>query len=104
MGRGFSLALLALLVVLPASGHASSTRPAGGCQAGDTIIGMSNFVFTPDDVTIDQGGTVCWTNNAGITHTATSDVGDPESFDSGDLGAMATFRFTFNTAGDYPYH
>jgi plastocyanin len=81
MGRGFSLALLVLLVVLPASGHAGSTRPAGTtCQAGDTLVTIANFSFTPSELTINQGDTVCWTNMVATQHTATSDPGDPASF------------------------
>src|SRR3954452_2387907 len=83
MGRVLSLALLAVLVVLPASSHAS-TRPAGGCGANDIHVTIADFSFTPSEVTINPGDTVCWTNT-GVTHTVTSDVGSGESFDSGNL-------------------
>src|SRR5947208_9453838 len=104
MRRGFPLALLALLVVLPASGHASSTRPGVVCNPNDTMISITNFAFTPADEPITVGTTVCWTNNtSSTTHTVTSD--DGTTFHSGPLAAGDTFELTFtvdNTA--YSYH
>src|SRR4029079_16668039 len=105
MGRGtwVALTLLAVLVFVPAAGHASAAPSGPTCQAGDTTVTIANFSFTPSDVTIPSGGTVCWTNSAGsFNHTATSD--DATTFDSGQLVAGASYRFTFTSDGDYPYH
>ena len=64
--------------------------------------------FVPDEVTINVGDTVIWTNSDSATHTVTSgDVNDPntwsEAFDSGLAKPDAIFEYTFDTAGEYPY-
>src|SRR3954462_1031293 len=106
MGRVLSLALLAVLVVLPASGHASTraggaaARPTGGavCPAGDTVVTIADSSFTPNFLQIDPGTTVCWTYPSGFTiHTATSD--DGTSFNSGNIGVGAIYEHTFPDAG-----
>ena len=58
--------------------------------------------FNPEDLTINVGDAVTWTNNDGMGHTATSTDG-PASFDSGNIAAGTTWSFTFTEAGTYDY-
>ena len=58
--------------------------------------------FNPEDLTINVGDAVTWTNNDGMGHTATSTDG-PVSFDSGNIAAGATWSFTFTETGTYDY-
>ena len=58
--------------------------------------------FNPEDLTINVGDTVTWTNNDGMGHTATS-TDEPASFDSENIDAGATWSFTFTEAGTYNY-
>jgi len=58
--------------------------------------------FNPEDLTINVGDTVTWTNDDGGAHTATSTDG-PASFDSGNIATGATWSFTFTEAGTYDY-
>jgi len=60
------------------------------------------MAFDPDDLTINVGDTVTWTNDDGMGHTATSTSG-PVSFDSGNIASGATWSFTFTEAGTYEY-
>jgi plastocyanin len=60
---------------------------------------MSNMAFSPSDVTVAVGGTVTWTNNDSVAHTATGD-----SFDSGSLAPGKSFSQTFTAAGTFPFH
>ena len=53
--------------------------------------------FDPEDLTINVGDTVNWTNNDGIEHTATSTDG-PASFDSGNIATGDSWSFTFTEA------
>src|SRR3954471_21022677 len=106
MGRGGSgaLALVAVLVFVPAAGRAS-VRPTGTtCQAGDVLVSIHNFAFDPTPVSVPTGGAVCWTNNDGFPHTTTSDVGSTETWDSGSIAAGASFRHVFTVDGAYTYH
>ena len=65
--------------------------------------------FVPDEITIDIGDTVMWTNSDSGTHTVTSGgIDDPPSvigreFDSGMAKPGSIFEHTFNTKGEYPY-
>ncbi|HIF37463.1 MAG TPA: BspA family leucine-rich repeat surface protein [Marine Group III euryarchaeote] len=73
----------------------------GSNQSHDISI-TDNMKFDPEELTISVGDTVTWTNNDGISHTATSTDG-PESFDSGNMGSGDTWSFTFTEAGTYEY-
>jgi plastocyanin len=75
------------------------TTTAGG--AGGAQVVMKNTAFDPATVTIKAGESVTWTNEDPMNHTVTADNGE---FDSGNLGQGATFSFTFDKAGTYPYH
>lgn len=67
---------------------------------------MVNTSFQPQQIEVPVGTTVIWTNQDSVAHTVTSGTRDnPTSlFDSGEIGAGATFSFTFTAPGTYPYH
>ena len=71
-------------------------------RAADQAVAIEDFLFSPQDLTIEVGDTVTWTNLDSVSHTATSTSG-PASFDSGFLATGDTFSFTFDTAGTYEY-
>jgi plastocyanin len=73
----------------------------GSNQSHDISI-TDNMQFDPEELTISVGDTVTWTNNDGMSHTATSTDG-PEAFDSGNIGSGNTWSFTFTEAGTYEY-
>ena len=62
---------------------------------------MKNSTFSPASLAFVTGGKVTWINDDNMTHTVTADDG---SFNSGDMKPGATFSWTFNTPGTYPYH
>ena len=78
--------------------------PAPGSTQILMIINNSNgsFGFSPATLTIKVGTTVIWKNMSLAAHTITSD--DGQTFDSGSIAVGGTFRFTFTTAGAFPYH
>ena len=67
-------------------------------KAADYIV---DFSFAPNNLTINVGDMVEWTNQDGVSHTSTSDDG---VWDSGLLGQGDTFTYTFTLAGSYSYH
>jgi len=75
--------------------------PSASAEDHDISI-TDDMKFNPEDLTINVGDTVTWTNNDGMGHTATSTDG-PVSFDSGNIAAGATWSFTFTEAGTYNY-
>ncbi len=75
--------------------------PSASAEDHDVSI-TDDMKFNPEDLTINVGDNVTWTNNDGMGHTATSTDG-PASFDSGNIAAGATWSFTFTEAGTYNY-
>jgi len=71
---------------------------------------QSDHAYDPPLVEITVGITIRWTNNDGVAHTVTSGVSDglagtPDGyFDSGFLEPGATFVFTFDEVGVFPYY
>ncbi len=65
-----------------------------------TVITIGHADYSPATLTIAVGSTVIWKNRGPVAHTVTSDDG---KFDSGDLPAGGTFRFTFSKSGTFPY-
>jgi plastocyanin len=62
--------------------------------------GLGTSAFNPNPLTVSAGTTVRWTNNDTIAHNTTSNT---NVWSSGTLAPGATFDFTFQTAGTYPY-
>ncbi len=64
-----------------------------------TKVAMQNMQFSPTTVEIAKGGTIEWTNEDLIPHTATS----PVFGDSGALTSGQSWSHTFNEVGEFPY-
>jgi plastocyanin len=64
-------------------------------------INISNFAFSPANITIKKGTKITWTNQDGASHTVTGDNGGPAS---GSLSNGSSYSFTFNQAGTFSYH
>lgn len=75
---------------------ATVSAPLG---AATIDVSVQNFRYVPNEVTIQVGDTVRWTNNSGI-HDVRADDG---SFNSGSPGIF-TFSRTFNSIGDIRYY
>lgn len=98
--------LLALGLAAPAaSQHADGGHDAGGygaASSGETHTATVGFdSVRPTRLDILTGESVRWTNTSARTHTVTA---DDDRFDSGRLGASATYTHRFDTPGDAPYH
>src|SRR5205085_9559554 len=104
IGFAFALCLLAAACSKEPASTGSAGRGSGGGAHKTVDVAMTaDMTFVPDTVTIDVGDTVRWTNKDATTkHTATRKA-SPESFDSGKIGANATYSHTFKTKGTFPY-
>lgn len=74
-----------------------TATPTGPATATVTILA---FQFTPQTVTIARGGTVTWTNNDAVPHTATA---NDASWDTGSLATGASKPITFANPGTFDY-
>ncbi len=72
---------------------------AGSARADVVVVSTRSNFFSPDEITITTGDTVCWSFDQG-THTTTSADG---LWDSGILPQGSMFMYTFTEAGDYGY-
>lgn len=100
-------AVLALAVLVP-SAFADHMQVDVSIPEGSSTQGceVDNKCFIPDEVTVDVGGEVTWTNDDTAAHTVTSGTpsdGPDGTFDSSLITAGKTFSFTFEEAGTYNY-
>ena len=106
MTQPFKLtSLLAIALVTVFAGCGGDDGGPGGTNGdeggeGTNEVVMENTSFQPDEITVDVGTEVTWTNEDTITHTATS---DDSNWDSGQLSGGASFSFTFDEPGTYTY-
>jgi LPXTG-motif cell wall-anchored protein len=74
-------------------------RPTARAAATGSVT-ISDFQFTPAQITIDQGDTVTWTNDGPTAHSATAPDG---TFDTGIMPAGQSGSHTFSQAGTFNY-
>jgi len=73
-------------------------------------VAMSNFVFSPANLTINIGDTVTWTVQQGSHDTVSGVSGVPSGVWNSNnqyhrlMNVNETFSFTFNTPGTFPYY
>ncbi|HEY5549946.1 MAG TPA: cupredoxin domain-containing protein [Candidatus Saccharimonadales bacterium] len=81
--------------------NSQNTSSNNQSAASTDKVSISNFAFSPTDITVKKGTKVTWTNNDSVAHTieAESDSG-PQSQN---LGNNDTFSFTFNQVGSFNY-
>ncbi len=68
--------------------------------SGESHLGIDNFTFKPDTLTVRVGTTVVWENNDDIPHSIVETTG---KFHSAALDTEDKFSFTFNQAGTFSY-
>lgn len=97
--------LYALLFALPLAANAQTIHnvSVGGSTAGGPLP-----FYNPQNITIDMGDIVRWTNSSG-THNVNGSTSifpaNPQGFSSGQPASGAwSFQFTFTIPGVYNYH
>jgi plastocyanin len=78
-----------------------AANAAGGVGVPPIRVEMNRFMYNPDNITVNVGTTVAWTNYDGVNHTVTADDG---SFDSGIINPGQRFNHTFTEIGRFNYH
>ena len=73
------------------------SRP--GCEKTDRC-------YIPSEITVEKGRVVTWLNEDSAFHSVTSGLYDAptELFDSGHLGPLESFSYTFSETGVYDYY
>lgn len=74
--------------------------PGAGAQGNQVTVSIRDFSFEPDQLGIEPGTTVTWTNEGYEPHTVTADDG---LFDSGVLYPGDSYSVWFDGAGTVAY-
>jgi len=69
-------------------------------DADPGAVRIADFAFSPEQVEVDAGTELTWTNDDPAAHTVTADDG---TFDSGTLDPGAEFAFAIDEPGTYRY-
>ena len=68
---------------------------------GAVKVNINNYKYSPSTIKVKKGGSVTWTNNDSVAHTAT---GDNNEFDTGLLNKGESKTVNFTEAGTFAYH
>ncbi len=74
----------------------------GQINQNEKNIEINGFAFSPQELTINQGETVVWTNKDSVKHSIISDAGN--ELKSELFSTSETFSDTFNSKGTFDYH
>jgi plastocyanin len=83
------------------SGTASAAQEAAPATADGAPVEIKNFAFNPPTIEVPVGGSITWSNNDNVPHTATAL--DRTVLQSGAIQPGTSFTQTFATAGSYDY-
>lgn len=76
-------------------------QPSGGEEVKatpkqDIAIEMKDIRFNPEDVVLNAGGTITWSNKDRVAHTVTYRSGPRPKFKSGDVAPKKRYKRTFD--------
>src|SRR3989344_2247760 len=96
-----------MLIAMPAAAGIAAEYDQYGSQQNISAmhsvnqVSMMDDYFSPKNITVQVGTTVTWKNNGSHIHSVTA---DNHSFDSGVIYSGATWSYTFNEVGTFPYY
>lgn len=88
---------LAAALALPACG----LEDIGAPVEGTVFVSVKDNLFQPDSLTVQQGGSVRWTNDGKIVHSVVQDSG---KWQSPLMSPTTWFDVRFDSLGTFPYH
>jgi plastocyanin len=97
MMKKYRFIFIGILLVLAFSACEDDDDNGG---PGPNEVWIENNLFTPEQLTVESGTTVTWTNRDNVSHTVTS---TDQIFNSGNIGPGGTFQYTFNNLNEFTY-
>ena len=91
----------------PMDGWANCPFHGDDARESDSLtVAIAGYRFQPQNLTVPVGTTVTWVNMDSVEHSVESGTHDAPAdlFDSGLLGHMESFSYTFDRPGTYVYH
>lgn len=99
--RGRWILALAAAAALVVGLQSSQASAGGGATASRAkTVSIADFTFKPGKLVVNTGTKVSFSNNDGITHTATK----AGSFDTGHIKPGHLVSIKFSHAGTFAYH
>ena len=104
------LVLVTFITLCGCTGSVPSATPATTQTQvpGAVTVTLQNFAFNPASMTVPKGTTVTWVNQDSAEHTIVNDaqgsIARGALFTSNPLPKGASYSYTFDTTGTYPYH
>ncbi|MBD3616205.1 MAG: cupredoxin domain-containing protein [Gracilimonas sp.] len=88
------------------SGTEEEGTNGNGQEPSAGEVEMVNTSFSPNDLEVEKGTTVTWTNNSSLTHTVTSGSNGQHDglFDSGNIAPDGQFSYKFDEVGTFDYY
>lgn len=83
------------------SGNSQQSQSSGPTATNSVTI--TNFAFSPADITVKKGTTVIWTNQDSVSHTVRETDGQTGP-NSSTLSQGKSYSFTYDTTGTFKYH
>jgi plastocyanin len=84
----------------PGDDHGGNAAAPSGDAVRSEEVEIEDFAYSPDPVTIEEGGKIVWKNRDSAPHTATAEDG---SFDTGPIEEGKLKSETFKEPGTYEY-
>lgn len=91
------MAAVAVALALPACGVGDIGAPV----EGTVFVSVQDTVFLPESLTVQQGGSVRWTNDGKILHSVVQDSG---KWQSPLMSPTSWFDVRFDSLGTFSYH
>lgn len=95
-----ALVVTSAVVLLQGMSAAKASKTWSVEVYGDDMNNIYQFI--PQNITVNVGDTINWTDVSG-QHSATSDPGQAEWWDSGIMNPGQSYSFTFTVSGVSPY-
>ncbi len=80
---------------------ACGVENVGAPVEGTVFVSIKDNSFQPETLTVQQGGSVRWTNDGAILHSVVQDSGH---WQSPLMSPTSWFDVRFDTLGTFPYH
>lgn len=91
----------ATLLLAAVFAAAATTPSLFAATASAQTVDITQFAYTPKEITVAPGTRITWTNRDEIPHTVTA---KDKSFDSKALDTGDKFEHTFAAEGDFEYY
>jgi plastocyanin len=93
--RASTTAVLTVCAIVAIPASVAAAAPAA------TTVDITQFAFSPREITVAPGTRIVWTNHDGAPHTVTS---NDKSFASKGLDTDDKYEHTFATEGNFIYY